>query len=385
MYTFFVNLIRAALNGTASEAPPAGLDWKQLYNLADFHSVAGTVYYGIMRLPVGQQPEADVLAMFRSAMQITLGCEASQHFELQNIMKHMDENNVRYLPLKGWRMKHLYPRPDMRSMCDIDILVMPEDMEKIPEIMKCCNFGFKCHGENDDSYMNSGSVSVEVHWSLFGKESPYYEYFSDFMERTDAATPDSYERKLSNEDFYIHLIAHMAKHFKGGGTGVRSIMDIYEYWCAYGDTLDAYYLDSELEKLGLDGFANAAWELAQDWFSGEAGAGNQLRHPKMAQHILTAGTYGCKEYSIASSMQQKNISKAAYLFGRFFPRLSFMQIQYPCLNKAPFLLPVFWIVRGIRSVFFRGRKLKHEINIVRDVEEKDMDRMKEIWEDSGLD
>ncbi|MDE6636233.1 MAG: hypothetical protein K2K09_06465, partial [Lachnospiraceae bacterium] len=121
-----------------------------------------------------------------------------------------------------------------------------------------------------------------------------------------------------------------------------------------------------------------------DWFSWETGADNQPRHPKMAQHILTAGTYGCAEYSIASSMQEKNISKAAYLFGRFFPKLSFMQIQYPCLNKAPFLLPVFWIVRGMRSVFFRRRKLKQEINMVRDMEEKDVERMEEIWKDSGL-
>lgn len=384
MYKYFICLLRAALNGTVPKVPPANIDWNQLYVLADCHSVAGTVYYGLMKLPEEQRPEADILAMFHKAQQIVLGRETAQHFELQNIMVHLDENNIDYLPLKGWNLKHLYPRPDMRSMCDVDILVVSEDMKKIPDIMKDCGFALEAHGENHDVYMNSGKISVEVHWLLFGKNLPYYKYFCDFMDKSDYVSADRCERKLSREDFYIHLIAHMAKHFRGCGTGVRSIMDIYEYWRTYGDTLDVVYIQAELDKLGLRGFAQAAEELAQFWFSENRNGKNSINHPKMAQHILTAGTYGCKEYSIASCIQEKNMSKAAYLLGRFFPKLSVMQAQYSCLNKVPYLLPLFWIVRGMRSVLFRRRKIKHEFKIIRDIDEKDRERMKEIWKDSGL-
>ena len=34
-----------------------------------------------------------------------------------------------------------------------------------------------------------------------------------------------------------------------------------------------------------------------------------------------------------------------------FPRLCDMQCKYPVLRKAPFLLPLFWAVRGVCALF----------------------------------
>lgn len=384
MYSYFIHILRSALHGTTPDAPPADLDWKHLYHLADFHSVACTAYYGIILLPQEQQPTSDILALFRKAMQIVLGRDSIQHFELSNLMEHMDAQKVPYLPLKGWRMKHLYPRPDMRSMCDVDILVSPKDMARIPKIMEECGFHLHEHGENHDEYMKTDSLSTEIHWLLFAESSPYYDYFKNYMERTTAISAQKQEHQLSPEDFYIHLIAHMAKHFRGGGTGVRSIMDIYEYQRVYGDTLDIFYLNKELDQLGLRGFARAAEELAQDWFAKEGANVNRDSHPKMALHILTAGTYGRKDFGVFSSISEENLSKGAYLLRRFFPKLPFMQMQYPCLEKAPFLLPVFWVVRGFRSIFLRNSKLRHELHTVRETDERERERMREIWKDSGL-
>ena len=384
MYQYFIHLLRSALHGTTPNVPPADLDWEQLYRLADFHSVACTAYYGIILLPEEHQPESKTLALFRKAMQIVLGRESMQHFELQNVMEHMENKGIPYLPLKGWHLKHLYPRPDMRSMCDVDILVPSDAMKKIPELMKECGFLLESHGENHDEYAKAESLTTEIHWLLFGKCSPYYDYFKDFLKRTSPTGEGKQEQKLSNEDFYIHLIAHMAKHFRGGGTGVRSIMDIYEYQQAYGNTLDQAYLDKELDELGLRGFARAAEELAQSWFAEDDANVDRNSHPKMALHILTAGTYGRKDVGVASSISEDNIGKGTYLLRRFFPKLSFMQMQYPILEKVPFFLPVFWVVRGFRSVFLRTDNFKQELLAVRDTDGEDKERMKEIWIDSGL-
>lgn len=384
MLQYLIELLRSALQGITPDAPPADLDWRQLYELADSHSVACTVYYGILLLPSEQQPEPDILALFRKAMQIVLGRESMQHFEIQNVMKHMDDSNISYLPLKGWRLKHLYPRPDMRSMCDVDILVSPDDINKFPELMKKCGFHLELHGQNHDEYVKTEFVSTEIHWLLFAKDSPYYEYFKNHMERTNVVNETSAEHQLSDEDFYIYLIAHMAKHFRGGGTGVRSIMDIYLYQCAYGDKMDTAYLNCELQKLNLLNFAHAAEELALFWFSKNPDDKPANSHPKMALHILTAGTYGRMDVGIASSISEGNTGKKAYLLERFFPSLDFMRSQYKILDKAPFLLPLFWVIRGFRSVFLRRENFKNELRAVRKTDAEESERMKEIWRDSGL-
>ena len=54
-----------------------------------------------------------------------------QQLELENVMAHFEKEGIDYVPLKGWIIKNLYPKPDMRSMCDVDILIRDEDKKKI--------------------------------------------------------------------------------------------------------------------------------------------------------------------------------------------------------------------------------------------------------------
>lgn len=286
------------------------------------------------------------------------------------------------MPLKGWKLKHLYPRPDMRSMCDVDILVRQEDMKEFPAIMKESGFELEYHGMHHDEYIKNETLSIEIHRLLFEPDSDWYEYFKSYMERTSVLDSKRQERQLPPEDFYLYLIAHMAKHFRNGGTGVRSVMDVYVYQKAYGDSLDTAYVQREFEKLGLGGFARAMEELAQSWFAGE-----QIRsdcHPKMADYIINGGAYGLKDRGILSSVHEAGNHKGKYLLRRFFPNRHFMAAQYPCIEKAPVLLPLFWGVRAFRTVFFRRESFKREMQTVYERDGEKREQIEEIWKDSGL-
>lgn len=382
MHLYLIQLLRAALQGKPPAAPPEDLDWRQLYTQADFHSVACTAYYGLLMLPEEQQPETEVFGLFRKAAQIVLGRETMQQYELQHIMEKLDNKGMPYMPLKGWKLKHLYPRPDMRSMCDVDILVRQEDMPEFPAIMKESGFALEYHGIHHDEYIKNETLSIEIHWLLFEPDSDWYEYFKSYMERTSVLAPKQQERQLPPEDFYLYLIAHMAKHFRNGGTGVRSVMDVYVYQKAYGDSLDKTYVQREFAKLGLGGFACAVEELAQSWFGGE-----EIRsdcHPKMADYILNGGAYGLKDRGILSSVHEAGNHKGKYLLRRFFPNRHFMAAQYPCIEKAPVLLPFFWGVRAFRTVIFRRESFKRELQTVYEGDEEKREQIEEIWKDSGL-
>jgi hypothetical protein len=55
-----------------------------------------------------------------------------------------------------------------------------------------------------------------------------------------------------------------------------------------------------------------------------------------------------------------------YIWSRIFIPYRQMCMYYPCLWRLPFLLPVFWIVRLVRSLFHtqKRRKLKTELKVM---------------------
>ena len=52
------------------------------------------------------------------------------NYELQQLSKLFDEAKISFLPLKGSVLRDYYPEPWMRSSCDIDVLVKPEDFDR---------------------------------------------------------------------------------------------------------------------------------------------------------------------------------------------------------------------------------------------------------------
>lgn len=76
-------------------------------------------------------------------------------------------------------------------------------------------------------------------------------YYRDVKNRLKTACGKQYELRFSDEDFYVYMIAHEYKHYSGGGTGLRSLLDTYVYCLKKGKTLDWDYISGEIEKLGI--------------------------------------------------------------------------------------------------------------------------------------
>lgn len=62
------------------------------------------------------------------------------------------------------------------------------------------------------------------------------------------------------------MIVHMAKHFQNGGSGIRSIVDIWQFEKKMKDQMDWDYVETELAKVGLKAFLHHMEKLANIWF-----------------------------------------------------------------------------------------------------------------------
>ena len=58
------------------------------------------------------------------------------------------------------------------------------------------------------------------------------------------------------------------------------------------------------------------------------------------------------------------IRTLAYLCSMFFIPMDEMKLKYPLLNKAPFLLPLFWVIRATKKCLVRPGELLPFIKVV---------------------
>ena len=128
---YLIKLLKAVLNNEIPVPPPKDLDWPELYKLAKYHSISNIVYYAIMKLDSSNRPSEKVFKAFEQDMNIAKAREALQHFALEDVLKAYESECVKCMPLKGTIIKYLYPKPDMRSMSDIDILFEKSDRDKV--------------------------------------------------------------------------------------------------------------------------------------------------------------------------------------------------------------------------------------------------------------
>ena len=51
---------------------------------------------------------------------------------------------------------------------------------------------------------------------------------------------------------------------------------------------------------------------------------------------------------MTKGVQSTVVKKIVFFFFFFFPALKLMRYSYPILNRMPFMLPLFWLVRWFR-------------------------------------
>jgi len=286
--------------------------------------------------------------------------------ELKKIEKCFEENKIACQPMKGSRMKFIYPSPEMREMSDIDILVRDECMDKAVEKLKEMDYSLLQAIKHHDIYEKKPHMVLEVHRAMYDKlvDNNQYEYFKN-LSRAVLRDGYSYIYDFTPEDFYIYMIAHMAKHFYTMGCGIRNLVDIYIYRQKFGESMDNKYLDKELGSLGLSVFTKHMEKLADVWLNGAKGS---EFYDQVFEYMLDSGIYGKDENGIwnkfcEEKMGDKKVSRFQLKMWYWFPPLHYMAEYYPWLEERPYLLFWAWIVRGFNGIFKKkGTQKRQMIN-----------------------
>lgn len=351
------DLIARALNGSNDKY--SGEDINLLFDLCCQHRVSALVSTVI-------DPKCDGYDRWENAFSLSVLRKTYMDLEREKLIVFFKEHNIWYLLMKGLVLEHLYPDPHLREMCDNDILYDSKGYKLVKQFMMENGYtGEHISQEvHVDEYEKKPYFFFELHKNFFNvtrdKLASYYCRIEKFL-----IPVDGYEMKLSDEDFYVYMIAHNYKHFIDGGTGIRSFVDCYLY--NQKVNFNKKYVVHELNKLGISDFENQFSTLANKLFSGGVPSLNE-EESEMFLYIISSGAYGTKKNYIKN--QLKNADKNSYLLRRLFPPVEWYKGHVPFCYKHKWAIPFYCVYRIFDRTLKYHKRIKNEIDIVNQIDNK---------------
>lgn len=359
-------LAACAINGIVPDAENIDLD--RLYAVSKFHSLTAICAMALESAGILLSDKWREVTAKAIRKNILLDAERTQ------ILSYFEQNGIWYMPLKGIILKDMYPKVGMRQMADNDILYDSSFHMQVKEYMESKGYKTESVGKGaHDTYHKPPVYNFELHTMLYPEltDKNIHAYYADVKSRLVKDTDREYGYHFTDEDFYIYMTVHEYKHYSGGGTGLRSLLDCFVYVRVKGDGLDWDHISRELEKLGLKNFERSSRELCMKVFSGTEPLAMSDNEREMLEYYLLSGTYGTEKNHVENNMKKfsektGSKSKFRYIMRRIFPELEVYKEHYPFFYKHRILLPIGWLYRLFKGIILKSRRIINELKIVAD-------------------
>lgn len=274
---------------------------------------------------------------------------------------------LRPLVVKGAVCRSLYPKPDLRPSADEDLLILPEELPEVLELLRAR--GFESAREDGEQVIpcrdGTTGLYLELHRSLFPPASQAYGGLNRFFDGAfDHIFPMNMDSRmvltLNPPDHFLYLVLHSFKHFLHSGFGIRQVCDICLFAQTYGQEIPWDRVSDALGQARADLFAANLLEIGrrhlgftrypervQAWLDGWQ---DGLDCGDLLADLLSGGIYGgSTQTRLHSSRITLNAVSQAdraggdhRLLRTLFPPREDLTGTYPYLKRHRWLLPAAW-------------------------------------------
>lgn len=372
-------LIRSVINDTEPPALPENIELNSLYAYQSSQDVTNIAYVALERLDSSLD-----LKQYQMDHKFNILREARFEIAGQEIYTAFEKAEISFLPLKGAILKSYYPKPSLRTFTDTDIYV-GDEFDKAEKVL--FELGFEKlvdTDHNDVSYVKKPSLHIELHRDLFPEDYTFNGYFDAPYKHTKIKEGYKYFHLYHNNDFFIHVLCHLYKHFTFGGCGLRQYLDIYVMTKKL--MLDFEYIRSELRSFGMEGFLDTTLKLNRFLFDGEKPDDELL---EIAEFVLNNTTFGnadnrmVLDYGKEQGEKRTLWGQVKFFADRWQLKFSQMKPQYPVLKFLPFLLPLCYIHKALRALLFRRSIVQKQVRDINKMNSDFSDYINHIMEISN--
>lgn len=351
----FFELVRAGLwtgandNENANQNHFEGVDWGEVYWMAEEQSVVGLVSAGIDNLNANDNlnfkaSQEWTLQFVGQTLQIEQRNKAMNEF-VARLIEKLRQNDIYALLVKGQGIAQCYEKPLWRSSGDVDLLLSEDNYEKAKKLLiplasdvETEYTHFKHLGMTIDGWM------VELHGTLHSRLSARVDRMVDQVQgdvfyggKVRSVTFNAIDNHNDNirtagsvqvflpapDEDVIFVFTHILHHFFFEGIGLRQICD----WCrllwTYMESLDVRLLEQRLRKAGLmsewKSFAAFAVEYlgmpveAMPLFNEDDSHNDNLKKKaeRICRFVMEVGNFGHnqrRDFSGMSYMKRKFVS-----------------------------------------------------------------------------
>lgn len=355
-------------------------DWEAIEMIARRHMVLPLILESAMALPPEQRPPEEKIKAWKSAViQTVLRNEFSMRAQAE-IVNLLAGVGIPCAVMKGASVAALYPKPELRTLGDIDILVSEATCEKAAELLEAN--GYRKH-ESDHAFhigFHKANVYLELHYAVTEFPDSHIgnqikERLNSAVDRVKTARIEQYGFPVLTEaDQSLCLLLHMERHMISGGIGLRQLCD----WRAYIDSLEGNTLQSEifpeirecrlyqfasiltkicLLYMGLDAEKHrwcmhvsqkTADELLVDILDSGNILSRSLERNASSTFIKGEDSADGKQFMLSSAV--RNLTKSS-------------KKQFPISVKLPLLMPLFWVYIPVRYLYrsMKGTRPKQSV------------------------
>ena len=279
----------------------------------------------------------------------------------QELKNMLDAAQIPFVVLKGAAAAAYYPQPELRTMGDVDFIVLPKDFDRAAQLM--LDHGYDpVDIENDRHYeYRKNGILFELHryFSLNSNE----EAGKSFDRMIFDAIPVAEQKRTAGYSFSmlpvmangLVLLAHIDQHMESG-LGLRQIID----WMLFVDRqLSEEKWEKEFEpavrSYGMHKLAVTVTRMCQlylglreEGMSWCSAADEQLCHDLMAV-IMKRGNFGRKIGDSVRTIQAVNEMASLSNLPKQLQQRG--EANWKLLKKYPFLRPFAWLYQLFRYIF----------------------------------
>ncbi len=377
-------IVSSIIRQDTMKVPLSRLDWERMYRLADYHKVANIVHLGVLgyRESLPDKWRERFFERYQQALLYGVNCKDS----VKEVLTWLDLRKISCTILMSETVRDYYPIPETADNSSLQILLNQENFSLVKGYL--IDLGYETdqvYEEVGERFSRINAVSVVLFYKLPFRTARYERDMKRLLE--SAILRESYQhiRTLSLEGELIYRMAGAAYHYVTDELTMREVLDLQLCHRTWRDHVRLDAVERRLKDFQVEELAEKILRISYMWFGDKKDdfyehlPDDMPAYDRLEERLLTRGIVNQEMDEQALNLQkliQKELQKEQKEVERqqrrrkreerrekvkrwlrwAFPDYHYMSSIYPSLEKLPFLLPVYWIARGVRllSRAFKG-------------------------------
>jgi hypothetical protein len=349
-----VELLRAAVFDDEPKLCNHKFDWMYIYQKSVEQNISGLLFCSISKINGECKPSPDILEKFKNSMLQTMVIMGNKYNEFLRMQKLLVDKEIKFVGLKGCRLRNIYPVPELRTMGDFDVLVETKDLKMVSE----------CFRENgytvEKDLFGLVAKNTKAYWEIFTSLEEEFQINTDYNNELiiNNSIKVNGEYLLEHTYFLAHVIIHTGKHYIERGAGIRNLCDIALYIDKYKGEINFDLLEELCKEQNYEKIYNYILNVMEQKFKLDISFIDfkRVNCDDFVEYTFINGVFGRTDNVLLRQVSLDENNDTRGLRRLFFPSAKTLENRYKYLKKTPYLLPVAWVQRIIYGRI--GKKVK---------------------------